>query len=657
MARDEHLGKEKRQYLRLDTVFPVQFRLVAPDGTSLISDWLQGFTNNLSKGGICLCINNLPPEAAQLLKEHKVKLSIEIDLPISRKPIIALAVPVWIKDIPECTNKCYIGLSYEKIDAAQNNKLMRYARGKKLLIPVGLGIIILLGLILALNNLINMKLIEGNKLLVQRLVNVIQEADLAKQKIKDAGKERRDLEKKIQELSTRIRELSSRFQGVEEEKRRLGNKTSFELNEQSKKIQELGTLIQQLSQEKGNLKEQLASVQIKEDTVSQELVQINEKKATLERANLDKMYKWVQEHQNPRTGLVMSFEGDNDISGWAFVYDQSLVTQAYTYFSDLERARKILDFFNNKAKRKNGLFFNAYYVNDGEPAEYIVHSGPNLWLGIAAIQYTYRTKDRRYLNLAEDIAQGIINLQRQDPEGGLRGGPEVEWYATEHNLDAYAFFNMLYKLTGKQKYIEARDKILEWLVKHTYDRMDIPVKRGKGDSTIATDTYAWSIAALGPAELESLGMNPDRILEFAEETCAADVSYARPDGYKVRVKGFDFAPQAHVARGGVVSSEWTAQMVISFKMMAEFYLKKGETAKSRSYQLKADEYLASLGNMIISSPSPSGQGESCLPYATQDSVDTGHGWFTPKGKSTGSLSGTTYTIFAYYDYNPLELKD
>jgi len=60
--------------------------------------------------------------------------------------------------------------------------------------------------------------------------------------------------------------------------------------------------------------------------------------------------------------------------------------------------------------------------------------------------------------------------------------------------------------------------------------------------------------------------------------------------------------------------------------------------------------------MIISSPSPSGQGESCLPYATGDFVDTGHGWFTPKGNSTGSLAGTAYTFFAYSNYNPLELK-
>ena len=61
--------------------------------------------------------------------------------------------------------------------------------------------------------------------------------------------------------------------------------------------------------------------------------------------------------------------------------------------------------------------------------------------------------------------------------------------------------------------------------------------------------------------------------------------------------------------------------------------------------------------MIISSPSASGQGDSCLPYATQENADTGHGWMTPKGRATGSVAGTAYALFAYYNYNPLQLKE
>jgi len=216
---------------------------------------------------------------------------------------------------------------------------------------------------------------------------------------------------------------------------------------------------------------------------------------------------------------------------------------------------------------------------------------------------------------------------------------------------------MLYKVTRNPQYQIARDKVLNWLAQHTYDKSDIPIKRGKGDSTIATDTYAWSIAAVGPEKLEEIGMDPDSIMDFAEKNCSVEVSFVRPEGQIVKVKGFDFAAQRHVARGGVVSSEWTAQMVLSFNIMADFYSHKNMPAKAERYKLKADTYLVQLGKMIISSPSPSGQGEGCLPYATQDYVDTGHGWITPKGSSTGSVAGTVYTLFAYYNYNPLQLKE
>jgi hypothetical protein len=216
---------------------------------------------------------------------------------------------------------------------------------------------------------------------------------------------------------------------------------------------------------------------------------------------------------------------------------------------------------------------------------------------------------------------------------------------------------MHFNITGNNKYKKARDIALDWLIKHTYDPLDMPIKRGKGDATIATDTYAWSVAAIGPEKLFSIGMNPDKILEFVEENCLAEVPFKRPGGQTVMIKGFDFAPQRHLARGGVISSEWTAQMIVTFKIMADYYLSKNDLKRSSSYSDKANDYLAQLGNMIISSSSASGQGEGCLPYATQDYVDTGHGWMTPKGSHTGSVSGTAYTIFAYYGFNPLALKN
>ena len=650
MAEKEKSGSERRQYIRLDSVFPVGFNILGLDGEPMFSGWLQGFTNNISRGGICLTANNLNPELAALIKSQQVKLSLGIEMPFSTKPILALAKIAWVQLAQEQPNKYLIGLVYEQIPEEENNKIMRYARAKQWFLPFVLGVIIILGIAFAVGSYINIRLIRGNKVLVEQLVNTLQESGAAKEKIREISREREELENKVQAFQSRIKR-------VEEDRVRLGEKQELAEADNARKIEELGNLITQLSQEKLLLQKQLDALQSKESAVTEEILSLNKRKASLEKANIDKMYQWLKVHQNPRTGLVMSFEGDSDINNWAFVYDQALVLQAYAYFGDFERARKVLDFFAKKAQRIGGKFLNAYYVDDGSPAEQVVRSGPNIWLGIAIVQYSRKSQDYAYLGLAEEIAQAIISLQNEDKDGGIRGGSTVEWYATEHNLDAYAFFNMLYKITPRPEYLAARDKALTWLIGHTYGKLDIPVKRGKGDSTIATDTYAWSIAAIGPEKLKAIGMDPDKIMEFAQDNCSVEVDYIRPEGQRVKIKGFDFAAQAHLARGGIVSSEWSAQMILSFKILSDFYAEKGMSEKANFYAGKAEAYLAELGNMIISSPSPSGQGESCLPYATQDSADTGHGWATPKGKSTGSISGTAYTIFAYYNYNPLELKE
>jgi hypothetical protein len=648
--KKESAGLERRRYIRMDSVFPVQFRIVSSNGKDFFSDWVQGFTHNVSKGGIRLDVNNLNSAVLELIKRKDVILFLQIRMPLNKPEVPAQAKVAWLKNDPQIKERCLIGLTYEKIDTTCQKRIMRYAWGKKMFLPFVLMIISLLAVGVAFNSYQNMQLIKGNKDLVQQLIKILQETKVAQDKIKEINRGRQDLQLKIGALQLRI-------QNVEEEKTGFAEKAKTEEVKSAERIKELNGAIERLSQEKNQLQEQLISLQHRENAVTEELLQLDKKKVVLQKANIDKMYRWLLIHQNPRTGLLISFEGDNEIANWSFIYDQSLAVQNYTNFSDFERARKTLDFFRKKAKRQEGLFFNAYYANDGSVAEYTAHSGPNIWLGIAIVQYAKKTQDTKYLYLAEEIAQAIINLQNQDKDGGIRGGQDIEWYSTEHNLDGYAFFNMLYKITGKQIYLESRDKVLSWLVAHTYDKVDIPIKRGKGDSTIATDTYAWSIAAIGPEKLTELGMNPDKVVEFAEANCVVEVSFSRPDGQTIKIKGFDFAAQRHVARGGVISSEWTAQMIIAFRIMEDFYHKKEMIFKARGYEDKADDYLVQLCNMIISSPSPSGQGEGCLPYASSDFVDTGHGWTTPKGKSTGSVSATAYTIFAYYHYNPLELQE
>ena len=215
---------------------------------------------------------------------------------------------------------------------------------------------------------------------------------------------------------------------------------------------------------------------------------------------------------------------------------------------------------------------------------------------------------------------------------------------------------MFYELTKDQRYKNIADKILRWLESYAYGNEFVPVGRGKGDSTIATDTYAWSIAALGPELLSKIGMDPDAILEFAIENCSVETDFTDRFSKTITVNGFDFAKHQHLPRGGVISCEWTAQMILSFNIMSDYHLKKDQLNKATYYQNEVTKYLNELSKMIISSPSAFGQGAWCLPYASQENVDTGHGWRTPRGDRTGSVAATAYTIFAISKFNPLKLS-
>ncbi|HQP91696.1 MAG TPA: hypothetical protein PLU24_03380, partial [Candidatus Omnitrophota bacterium] len=369
----------------------------------------------------------------------------------------------------------------------------------------------------------------------------------------------------------------------------------------------------------------------------------------------EKFYLWLSAHQNNSTGLLTSFEGDKDIGDWGFTYDESLASIVFVKEGDFQKARDIFNFYLRAKRDSSGAFYNAYYTNDGEPAEFTVHAGPNIWLGIAILQYSHATKDMSYVGIAKDIAKWLESIT--DEEGGIRGGREFGWYSIEHNFDAYAFYMMLSELLKNEEYGLRAQNSLSWLNKNAYSKISEPVvRRGKGDSTIATDTFAWSITSITPKTLIDAGMDPDAIADFALANSSVISDFRRPDGSIIKVKGFDFSKHQNLARGGVVSTEWTAQMILALKIMAAFHASQGDEEKAVYYYSLANEYTSELSKMVVTSPSPVGQGDFCLPYASHEFADTGHGWRTPKGNRTGSVAGTAYAILAIDGFNPLRFN-
>ena len=701
---------ERRKYIRLNSCFPVEFSFYFSEGTILIKEY-QGFTRDISEGGMCLDAKNLSDEDSELVSRKWPRLSLTIDIPVLGHLVKTKVKVMWVKkdDSDNERNNYFIGVSYLDINPKDKRKIINYARRLKYLPRLAVALLFLMFLGIAVLSFYHIQARKDNKVLVDQLVSVSEvKSDLEKrlnelktrkemlesklvksaesavglkqriadiekrltdekkrleQKLESALDQQKDLEKKMADLSAN--EIASGEMAYKVTESRLTGLSAtiellrIELSEITKKAdlekKDLNTKLDSLQRTNATLQGQIDLTQTDEILLEEQLAQVKLKSGEIAQASIDKMLQWLKIHQTRKTGLVLSYEGDRDLKDWGFTYDQALACQAFLILGERERAKDILEFFLNRAQRLGGLFYNAYDVKIGTPCECIVHSGPNMWIAIAACQYTYRTKDDRFLRLAEGIASEMILMQNASTDGSIKGGPDTDWVSTEHNLDAYALFNMLYDLTVEDKYKQAASVALVWLETAGYNKQEGRFLRGRGDATIATDTFSWAIAAIGPATLAKNNMDPDGIMEFAEKECRVEAKFYRPEGRTVDVTGFDFAKAQNIGRGGIVSTEWTAQMVVAFKIMADYYRDKGDIEKESIYRLKAEYYLSQLGKMVVSSPSPTGQGEGCLPYASMDNVKTGHGWRVANGRRTGSVSGTAYYIFAYEDYNPLEL--
>ena len=77
---------------------------------------------------------------------------------------------------------------------------------------------------------------------------------------------------------------------------------------------------------------------------------------------------------------------------------------------------------------------------DGTAAS-IFRSGVMATVGIAGWLYDQNFNSTRYLAMEQRAASYLLSLQGTN--GLIRGGPDVSWYSTQHNLLTYAFLRLL----------------------------------------------------------------------------------------------------------------------------------------------------------------------------------------------------------------------
>lgn len=118
-------GQEKRRYVRLSTVFPIEFQVV-DEGKNAVSHIFQGFTKNVSRVG--MCIEAKTEKGLDLFKftpgETRLKLIINIPTAVATASYSTVR---WIKKVPRHLLDSYLfGVGYDEIESDNQKMIERH---------------------------------------------------------------------------------------------------------------------------------------------------------------------------------------------------------------------------------------------------------------------------------------------------------------------------------------------------------------------------------------------------------------------------------------------------------------------------------------------------------------------------------------------------
>lgn len=205
--------------------------------------------------------------------------------------------------------------------------------------------------------------------------------------------------------------------------------------------------------------------------------------------------------------LLQSYNNEGQLMTTAFVYDNSLAICAYLANptrENVRRARLIGDALlfaqANDEKYSDGRVRQAYAAGpmlfygggsyfpglkreDGKAAFLWPFgfsgsaTGDMAWTALAFVQLYDRTQARKYLDAAVTIGLWITDKESPYRYGGYHGGIQADgetpqrWCSSEHNIDVYALFHLLYKHTRDRRW-RARAAVAGEFVRSMWNRRE-----------------------------------------------------------------------------------------------------------------------------------------------------------------------------------------
>lgn len=170
---------------------------------------------------------------------------------------------------------------------------------------------------------------------------------------------------------------------------------------------------------------------------------------------------------------------------WSWTYDSAMSAAGFVVSGNFSEAEQLLDQLS-ALQHTNGSIEIAFNVATGQ-AQSEFRTGTIASVGVAASLYDQYTRSSRYLAMEQRAAGYLLSLQGS--AGLVRGGPDVSWYSTQHNLLTYAFLVLLgNELTADQSPSAAA----------TYDTAAAKIAAGiNADLIVHSGSTAYFIEGLG----------------------------------------------------------------------------------------------------------------------------------------------------------------
>ncbi len=227
--------------------------------------------------------------------------------------------------------------------------------------------------------------------------------------------------------------------------------------------------------------------------------------------------------------LIRSFDipvGDPSyerLLNWSWTYDSAVAATAFASVGLQEQAGRLLDQLA-ALQRKDGSIEYAFNVQTGESSN-TVRAGSVAFDAIAFSDFDSTFGSTLYLDDARRAVDYLLSLRNE--EGLVRGGPDVTWVSTQHNiLTLIALMTLSQQLEeqgdeGAAAYREAAAVI----AKGIYSQLIVRdgglehFREGVGDEVVPLDTQALGIIYarfLGDDDLAK------QVYEYAQQNFAID---------------------------------------------------------------------------------------------------------------------------------------